>query len=220
MGLRRSKTVTDQVRRQALRLVVPIVAVALTTILVVLRWSADRQAHTAYLPLHVGPSPSLTPAVCTEVSDGDSIWVDLDGDGESDERVRYLLIDAPERGECYSDQARDRNIELVYGKKIGLEMDIEDRDSYDRLLRYVWVDGQDVGGVLLREGYGRVEWIWHGNARHLPGYLDFQDQAIAEGIGMWGVCDYPTPTQIPMATGTPVAAAAPAVVLALAAKVR
>ena len=159
--------------------------------------SADRQDHTTYLPLNEGPSPGLTPAVCTEVSDGDSIWVDLDGDGDSDERVRYLLVDTPERGECYYDEARERSIELVYGETIGLEMDIEDRDSYDRLLRYVWVDGQDVGGVLLREGYGRVEGIRHGNVMYLPEYLGFQEQAIAEVTGIWGVCDYPTPTPIP-----------------------
>ena len=154
------------------------------------------------------------------VSDGDSIWVDLDGDGESDEEVRYLLIDTPERTECYSDEAKDRNIELVYGKTIGLERDLDDRDHYGRLLRYVWVDGQDVGGLLLREGYARVEWIWYGEVMHLPQYLAFQDLALAEGRGIWGECDIPTPTTIPTPTRTPSAAAAPAAVSARATIVR
>jgi len=206
--------------RAVIRLVVTILAVALATIPAALAFAADTQDHTAYLPLLLGPSPDLTPAVCTWVSDGDSIWVDLDGDGESDEEVRYILIDTPEREECYSDEARDRNIELVYGKTIGLETDLDERDYRGRLLRYVWVDGQDVGGVLLREGYGRVEWIWYGEVRHLPQYLAFQDQAIAEGIGMWGVCDYPTPTQIPTPTRTPLAADATAAVIARATTVR
>ncbi len=68
---------------------------------------------------------------------------------------------------------------------------------------------QDVGGVLTREGCGKVAYIFYGNVRHLPRYLALQDHTLAEGAGMWGVCDYPTPTLISPPTNTPWPSATP-----------
>ena len=153
---------------------------------------ADTQEHAAYLPLVYGPQPELTPAVCVRVIDGDTIEL------EDGERVRYVLADTREvffGAECYGPEATQRNRELVDGRVIGLQVDRSERDRWGRLLRYVWVDGQDVGTVLIREGYARV--AIYDDTRHLCWYLELQDAALAEGAGMWGSCEYPTPTPYP-----------------------
>ena len=154
-------------------------------------------AQPIYLPLVLSPQPDLEYFLCTWVNDVDGFWIDTDGDGESDERVRYLLIDSTERYECYSDEAKQRNTELVFGKTIGLEFDTTNRGIYGRLLRYVWVDDVCVNALLVREGYAKVAYIWE-NRRHLEWYLHEQDLALAENAGMWGSCPYPTPTPYPL----------------------
>lgn len=81
-----------------------------------------------------------------EVIDGDT--VDL-GNGE---RVRLVGIDTPERGECGYEKAADALSALVLDREVELVRSDEDRDQYDRLLRYVDVDGVDAGLELVRRG--------------------------------------------------------------------
>ena len=87
------------------------------------------------------------------VIDGDTVEL------ENGERVRYLGIDTPETVhpdkpvECYGPEATERNKELVEGKTVSLLQDGPDRDGYDRLLRYVFVDSTFVNGDLVWGGY-------------------------------------------------------------------
>ena len=55
--------------------------------------------------------------------------------------------------ECYGPEATERNKELVEGKMVSLLQDGPDRDGYDRLLRYVFIDGTFVNGDLVWRGY-------------------------------------------------------------------
>lgn len=84
--------------------------------------------------------------VVTHVVDGDT--VDLD----NGETVRLVGIDTPERGECGYDEARAALVDLVEGKRITLGASDEDRDRYDRLLRYVDVGKVDAGLRLIKQG--------------------------------------------------------------------
>lgn len=103
-------------------------------------------------PTTQSPSPTPTQdadthtAVVTRVIDGDTVVLD------NDERVRLLGIDAPETAECHADTATQRMIELVQGETVTLVRDGDDRDHYERLLRYVDVDGVDAGLTLIQEG--------------------------------------------------------------------
>ena len=95
--------------------------------------------------------PPTVPVVATfmvaNVVDGDTL--DLD----NGERVRLVGIDTPDRGECGYDEAKLVLASLVLNQPVTLEPGDEDRDSYDRLLRYVLVNGVDVGGQMLAQGY-------------------------------------------------------------------
>ena len=150
------------------------------------------QAETVYLPVVRGPWPALTPAVCERVVDGDTLVI------EGGEYVRVILVDTPETYggvECYGPEATARMRELVEGRVIGLEVDRSERDRYGRLLRYVWASEADIGAILVREGLARV--AIYDDKRHLCQYLDLQEAALSEGAGMWGACQYPTPTPYP-----------------------
>ena len=84
--------------------------------------------------------------MAVDVVDGDTIIV------EDGLHVRYIGIDAPEKNESFYLQSRKANEELVKGKGVRLEMDVSDKDSYGRLLRYVYVDGVFVNAELVRGG--------------------------------------------------------------------
>ena len=91
-------------------------------------------------------APVVVTSVVTNVVDGDT--VDLD----NGERVRLVGIDTPELGDCGADIAAATVTDMVLGKAVTLAASDEDRDQYGRLLRYVDVDGVDVGGTLLLLG--------------------------------------------------------------------
>ena len=87
-----------------------------------------------------------------QVIDGDTIVI------EGGHHVRYIGIDAPERGEPYYEEAKQYNQELVDGKVVRLERDKEGegKDKYGRRLRHVYVDDVFVNAELVRKGYARV----------------------------------------------------------------
>ena len=94
-------------------------------------------------------APSET-AVVTEVIDGDTINVLIDGRSY---RVRYIGIDTPERDEaCYS-EATEANAAFVEGQTVRLVQDTNNTDRYDRLLRYVYVEEVLVNAELVAGGW-------------------------------------------------------------------
>jgi endonuclease YncB( thermonuclease family) len=89
-------------------------------------------------------------ALVTDVIDGDTIDVLIDGD---EYRVRYIGVNTPERDEsCYQD-ATNANAALVSGQTVTLVRDVSETDRYGRLLRYVYVGSTFVNAELVRQGY-------------------------------------------------------------------
>jgi micrococcal nuclease len=93
------------------------------------------------------------------VIDGDTIVVELGGRSE---RVRYIGIDTPEMNDkrdqvvARARAATEANRELVSGRTVRLEFDVQLRDKYGRLLAYVWVGDTLVNEVLVRQGYAEL----------------------------------------------------------------
>ncbi|MFH1638624.1 MAG: thermonuclease family protein, partial [Candidatus Woesearchaeota archaeon] len=91
--------------------------------------------------------PQKTTAVVESVLDGDTIKL------SSRETVRLIGLNAPESGDkCFS-EAKTTLEDLVLGKEITLETDIDDKDQYGRLLRYVFVDGHNVNYGMIYLGF-------------------------------------------------------------------
>ena len=87
----------------------------------------------------------------TKVSDGDTIWVESQN-GQR-QKIRFIGIDTPENGKCGFSEASDFVANLVFGRQVALlRGGTEDQDHLKRFLRYVEVDGRDVGLLLLEEG--------------------------------------------------------------------
>ncbi len=145
----------------------------------------------------VPSAPERVDLVAVELArviDGDTISVRLP-DGSTD-TIRYIGIDTPESAapgqpvEPFALAASARNEELLRAGPLFVTADITDRDRFDRLLRYVWVE-QPTGGLLLvnlalvAEGYAAVS-TFPPDVRHVDTFVTAQDAAQAVRLGMWG----------------------------------
>ena len=130
--------------------------------------------------------------VVVRLVDGDTIHVRVDGHVE---KVRYIGINTPEihhprRGEEPGGrQALEVNRRLVEGQPVRLELDVQPRDRYGRLLAYVWLrprPGSEVmvNAELVRLGYAQVMTV-PPNVRHADLFRALQRQAREERRGLW-----------------------------------
>ncbi len=121
--------------------------------------------------------------------DGDTIRVHLEG---SVQRVRLILIDAPEVGdnlECYGDEAT-RFVEglLPVGAGVRLERDVSETDRFDRLLRYVYLaDGRMLNELIVAEGFAIVA-TFPPDLKHLDRMRETERAAREAGRGLWSAC--------------------------------
>jgi micrococcal nuclease len=89
-------------------------------------------------------------ASLVRVIDGDTVVVILEGE---EVRVRLVGIDTPELGECGFSEAAQALESLLMSGNLGLiDAGVDDRDRFNRLLRYLDVDGLDPGLELIRLG--------------------------------------------------------------------
>lgn len=131
----------------------------------------------------------------------------IDGDTFvcSGERVRLIGIDAPEsRPNARLERQRalgDAQVVLALGRRakeffsellplgtvVRLELDVQKRDRYGRLLAYVWLpDGRMANEVLLAEGYAMLLTI-PPNVRYAERLRRAWRLAIEEQRGLWGL---------------------------------
>ena len=135
--------------------------------------------------------------VVEEVVDGDTLII------EDGIRIRLLGVDAPESGECFNLEAKSALSKLVLGQEIVLEKDQTATDSFDRLLRYVFLHEENpemnsvfVNKELVREGFAQSNYV-KPNRRYLSGLQAAQREAEEEGVGIWGSCDVGSTTASP-----------------------
>lgn len=122
------------------------------------------------------------------VVDGDTIIVDIDG---SNERIRLIGIDTPEsvhsdeeRNTEYGRIAAEFTANQLEGKTVTLEYDVEERDQYDRILAYVYLDGKMFNETLLQEGLAKVT-TYPPNVRYADSFVELQKQAQKDRKGIW-----------------------------------
>ena len=124
-----------------------------------------------------------------KVIDGDTVRVKVNGKEES---VRLIGIDTPEKNECFEKEATEKAKELMENKKIKLEADDsqDNRDKYDRLLRYIYLeDGTLINEKLIEEGYG-TEYTYKIPYKFQTEFKAAEKIAKGEKMGIWadGVC--------------------------------
>ncbi len=160
--------------------------------------TAARTAPTASSPPPSFPDDT-TPATVVRVVDGDTIEVEIEGETY---KVRYIGIDTPETVDprrpvgCFGEEASAANKALVEGLIVGLEGDVSDTDTFGRLLRYVWLDSQEmVNALLVRDGYAQAT-AYPPDVRYQEFFDGLEAAARSAERGLWGpVCvETPAPT--------------------------
>jgi micrococcal nuclease len=146
-----------------------------------------------------GRSYDYSDIYVTRVVDGDTLKL------ENGERVRLIGIDTPELHESdklYRDAQRThqdvqaikvlgkrayeftRN--LVEGKRVSLEFDVERTDKYGRLLAYVFLkdDGTFVNAEIVKQGYASLM-TYPPNVKYVDLFLKLYQQARQNRRGLW-----------------------------------
>jgi micrococcal nuclease len=132
-------------------------------------------------------APRPLAGLVVKIVDGDTIHVRVDAHVE---KVRYIGVNTPEvhhptRGEEPGGrEASEVNRRLVAGRHVRLELDVQSRDRYGRLLAYVWVGETMVNAELVRQGYAQVMTV-PPNVRYQRLFLDLQRDARQAGRGLW-----------------------------------
>ncbi len=127
----------------------------------------------------------------TRIVDGDT--VDISPAVEGKARVRFIGVDTPETTDpdCgeqpYADEARTFTTSRLHGQRVGLELDVDRTDPYERLLGYVYPSENEMfNETLLREGYAQVA-TFPPNIKYVDLFLAAQEEARATGAGLWGL---------------------------------
>jgi micrococcal nuclease len=133
-------------------------------------------------PATVPPSPSGEPWLVTGVVDGDTLDV---ARGAATMAVRLIGINAPESGECWSDEATAALEEIVGPGPVWLQVDATNVDRFGRALRYVInADGDDVGGLLVEQG-AAIARSYPPDTANDDRYALLQEAARRDGRGLW-----------------------------------
>jgi micrococcal nuclease len=133
------------------------------------------------VPARLAADEDRPVCVVRRVIDGDTLVC------EPGERVRLLLVDAPEIGQAdFGLRARLALEELApAGATLRLELDVRERDRYGRVLAYLHAaDGTFINRELVRRGYAVVA-VFPPNVRHVELLRAAADSARAERRGLW-----------------------------------
>ncbi len=133
-----------------------------------------------------GPQCGPSSGVVARVLDGDTVEL------MSGEKIRYLMIDTPEisgEGECFGQEAKQFNSDLILGKEIQLSYDQQCTDKYDRLLAYLSIDGREINSLLVERGYACLLHIPPNGADRLEEFKRLERLAKQENKGLWGNCE-------------------------------
>jgi len=153
-----------------------------------------RRARAPKPKITTPPSPKPTPHMGA-LPEGPQVAQVIDGDTlrlASGERVRLIGVNAPEvhhptRGqEPFGPEATQCLKDIPGGKKVRLEIGVEPRDRYKRLLAHVYTkDGVYVNAELLRRGCAMLFVIGANAGGPLNELATAQDIARKAKRGVW-----------------------------------
>ncbi len=124
------------------------------------------------------------------IVDGDTIEL------ENGEKVRYIGLDTPEtrikqedstwlyQPEAYGEISKEFNRSLVEGKKVRLEYDMVQKDKYNRVLAYVFVEDTFVNAELIKQGYALL-YTFPPNIKYVDFFIKLQKEARENKRGLW-----------------------------------
>lgn len=128
-------------------------------------------------------------ATVERVVDGDT--VNLNNEVLGTKKVRLLSIDAPETNyqgknqQPWGGDAKNYLSQLLPpGTSITVQTDVEEKDSYGRLLAHIFKGDLDINKEMVRQGHAVTYYIWP-NTLHFAEYQTAYQEARAAELGMW-----------------------------------
>lgn len=135
------------------------------------------------------------------VVDGDTIEVEMDG---KTEKVRFIGVDTPETKhpskpvEAYGKEASAYTESKLAGKTVFLELDVQERDKYGRVLAYVWLeDPTEISDAEVRAKMFNAHLLLNGYAQLLTippdvkysneYFVKYQTEARDNDKGLWAI---------------------------------
>jgi len=147
-------------------------------------------AATLLIAINLPAAAEMLNGVVIKVSDGDTLKLQTHeactGNRDCQKglrvyRIRLSSIDAPESSQPYGAQSASALYRMVAWQP--LQVDVQDKDRYGRLVGDVYVDGQLVNEEMVRGGYA---WVYQQYNRH-PELLDLEQKARAAKAGLWAL---------------------------------
>lgn len=121
----------------------------------------------------------------TKVHDGDTVSVIINN---NEERVRLIGIDAPEMGQGQWGKKAKRKLQDIIRKSdktVRIELDVDERDKYGRVLAYLWTkDMKMINEEMVKSGYAFLYTI-PPNVRYVERLKRAQEVVSSKGIGIW-----------------------------------
>ena len=126
----------------------------------------------------------------TKVVDGDTFWAD-DGTNKG-LKIRLIGVDAPESRRTFKKEvgyfgkeAKTYLTNLLSGKSVRLEYDLNRTDQYGRTLAYVYLqDGTFVNAELVKNGFAMTLTI-PPNVKFADEFVKLQAEARENNRGLW-----------------------------------
>ena len=163
----------------------------MTLVLLVAAWFGINQKTVNRVLSSLDTQPPGYYAVANFI-DGDTLEVNMSG---TIERIRFIGLDTPEKNhpkkpvQCFAKAASQHLEELIGDQPVRLEADPtnQNRDRYDRLLRYVYLqDGTLLNAKQIEDGYGFAYTAFP--FEKMDEFRTLEDEARQAGRGLWGSC--------------------------------
>jgi micrococcal nuclease len=123
--------------------------------------------------------------------DGDTLEVTMPDGGRED--VRLIGVDTPETVkpgtpvQCFGPRASAFTHHVADGRSVRLQLGVERRDVYGRLLAYARIGPRFLNAMLVGRGLARTLTI-PPNDRLAPLFSRLQIEAARAGRGLWDAC--------------------------------
>jgi micrococcal nuclease len=122
--------------------------------------------------------------------DGDTFWID--DSTATGIKVRLIGMDTPESRNTRNKQKHPMGKEvadyveqMLTGQRVRLELDVQHRDRYGRLLAYVFLeDGTHLNAHLLEKGYALLMTV-PPNVKYADEFYRLQVEAREAELGLW-----------------------------------
>ncbi|MCL5071345.1 MAG: thermonuclease family protein [Actinobacteria bacterium] len=125
-----------------------------------------------------GITKSIVEYKVIEVIDGDTFVL------SNNEHVRLIGINTPESERYFYEEAKEVLEFLVLNKNVRLEKDVEDKDAYGRLLRYVYLENLFVNLEMIKRGFANV-FTFPPNIKYTDKFIEAEREARKNEIGLW-----------------------------------